>query len=389
MVNSYIEKDDCCGCGACDNICPSGCINMLPDEEGFYFPIINKEKCIQCGKCVKACPVLQVKKKRYRELKRPAAYACIASNEETRLQSSSGGGFSILADYILSRHGVVFGAALSDDCKGIGHIEVENRETLWKLRGSKYVQSLIGRCYQEVKQYLADGRMVFFTGTPCQIEGLYRYLGRDYENLVTADLICHGVPSPNVWKKYIEYMEALEGAKVKQAFFRNKAYGWNKFALLLQYDNNKVYKNELTKDLYLQAFVRNSCLRKCCHKCNFKTVERISDFTMADLWGVENIFPDMDDDKGVSLLLVHSNKGKEIFEKIKSKCTIRDVSLDEAISFNAPAVMSLKAHPKRDGFLKHINDMPFDKAFRKYAYVPFSLRREAGKILHSLGLRCY
>ena len=300
-----------------------------------------------------------------------------------------GGGFTVLANYILQRHGVVFGAALSDDCKKIEHIAVENTDTLWKLRGSKYVQSSLGRCYRKVKQYLTDGSIVFFTGTPCQIEGLYRYLGRDYDNLVTADLICHGVPSPNVWKKYIEYMETIEGAKVKKAFFRNKTYGWKEFALMLQYDNNKVYINKLAKDLYLQTFIRSSGLRKCCHKCNFKTVERISDFTMADLWGAENIFPDLDDDKGVSLLLVHSRKGAEIFEKVKYKFIVRNVSLDTAISYNDSAVMNLKAHPKRAEFLKHINDMRFDKAFKKYSYNPFSIRSKVKGILHILRLRCY
>lgn len=381
-----IDKESCCGCGACDNACPADSISMQKDSEGFYFPVIDKEKCIHCGKCRSVCPVLKARQQKKGGSGRSAAYAIAAKNEKLRNLSSSGGVFSILAGYVLSKHGAVFGAALTEDCRKVCHIEVENAEELRKLRGSKYVQSSTGKCYRRIRQHLSDGKMVFFTGTPCQVEGLYAYLGRDDENLITADLICHGVPSPNVWEKYVEYQEDRACSSVREVFFRKKSHGWKACTMSLLFSSQKKYEQDGENDLYFQAFIRNACLRKSCHQCMFKTTGRASDFTMADFWGIEYVFPDWNDDKGVSLLLIHSDKGKEVFEKVRHACRVQETCMETAVSYNPAAVSSYPPHSERSEFLRHVNDMPFDRAFRKYSALPFSVRREAGKILRKAGI---
>lgn len=384
MKVTFIPHDLCTGCGACQNICPKSCIDMKLDDEKFYYPEINKDSCIDCGRCEKVCPV---KNKNVGKTQMPDAYAFANNDDNIRRESSSGGVFSILSEYVLDKGGVVFGAALSEDCRQVKHIAIDNKEDLYKLRGSKYVQSSIGRCFQDAEYYLKDDRVVLFTGTPCQIEGLKRYLGKEYEQLYTIDLICHGVPSQYVWNKYLDYRENIEGSLARRVFFRHKKYGWKTYSLLLEYLNNNKYEEVFTKDLYLQAFVNRADLRPSCHQCNFKTISRNSDFTMADLWGVEEICPDFNDDMGISLLLVHSNKGRDIISYLKLHGRMVGVDLDLAIEHNTMAIKSAMAHPKRKQFIDNIDKMEFDELVKRYGSAPYPLRKKVRNLLRKLGLR--
>ena len=216
------EQVKCTGCSACANICPKQCISMVADLEGFLYPSVDTKECINCGLCEKICPILKKNPIKSDDI---IAYAAMLNNTDIRLESSSGGVFTAIAESVIDKNGVVFGAELDENFNVI-HTYVETKEELKKFRGSKYVQSVIGETYKRAKGFLDQGRFVLFTGTPCQIGGLYAYLNKDYDNLITQDLICHGVPSPMVWRKYLEFREDISHAGVRRMSFRHKKYGW-------------------------------------------------------------------------------------------------------------------------------------------------------------------
>ena len=351
----------CSGCYACQTICPRYCITMQSDEEGFWYPKINSERCIDCGLCRKICPVLRDKKAEAS----PIAYAAYNKREEIRMASSSGGLFSLLAEYVIQRDGVGFGACF-DERFHVVHQYTERKEELEKFRGSKYVQSKIGESYQKVKEFLMDGRMVLFTGTPCQIGGLKAYLQKEYENLICQDMICHGVPSPKVWDRYLKYRETIAGSAAQKITFRGKKNGWKRFSLSFSFKNDSEYDETLDRDFMMTAFLKNVCLRPSCYNCSFKNIRRESDITLADFWGIQNIFPGMDDDKGTSLLILNSLKGKALFEKVKNGMEYRSVALQEAIKYNPAMTQSVLWNSKRNGFLKNIDKIAFDKLVKRY-----------------------
>lgn len=356
-MQKIIDIKNCTGCHACYNACPKQCISMQSDNEGFLRPVIDNSLCINCGLCKKVCPVLG----EYKGNPKGTAYACINNNEETRQQSSSGGVFTLIAEYILSLGGVVFGAAFDEDLS-VYHIEVTNIEALSKLRGSKYLQSRIGDTYKSAKAYLEGGKPVLFTGTPCQISGLYAFLGKDYENLYTQDLICHGVPSPDVWQKYLRFREKSAGASTQRTFFRHKKYGWEMFSVLLDFTNSTEYIQIFSKDLYMKGFLADLCLRPSCYNCHSKSVERESDITLADFWGIVRVCPEFFDDKGTSLVLVNSPKGAKLFDAISAFMHYKEVDMDEALKYNPSAFRSVAKPKKRELFMKMINEAPFDAA---------------------------
>ena len=358
QINS---KKNCCGCYACYNICSKNAIIMLEDEKGFKYPKINIEKCINCGLCEKVCPIL----KKNKINNEPKAFACINKNDEIRKESSSGGIFSLIAEKILQQDGVVFGA-MFDENFNVVHSYVEKREELYKFRGSKYVQSIIGACYKKAKIFLENGRYVLFTGTPCQIEGLKSYLQKDYDKLYTQDIICHGVPSPKVWKRYLEFREINDGKKPEKIEFRNKDVGWKVFSMKFKYKKNNYIKN-LRKDNYMQAFLKNLCLRDSCYNCNFKETNRISDITLADFWGIQNILPEFDDDKGTSLVIINSAKGKKIFEEIKENIKFIETDFNEAIKYNPSMISSAKMAKNKEAFFEKLDNMKFDELVKKYS----------------------
>lgn len=370
------DKTECCGCQACFNVCPTGAIKMKEDEKGFKNPVIDKSKCINCGLCEKVCPI----KNNNKVGNKPIAYACFNKNDDIRKNSSSGGVFTLLASAIISQGGVVFGAAF-DESFNVKHIKVDKIEDLNRLRGSKYVQSSIEETYKQAKETLSKGIKVLFTGTPCQIEGLKSYLQKDYENLYTQDIICHGVPSPKVWEKYKEYRSKkdMPNGKLNNIYFRDKEKGWKQFGMKFQYDDF-VYFKTLDKDLFMQTFLQNLSLRDSCYNCNFKKFNRVSDVTLADFWGIQRIMPEMDDNKGLSLVIVNSEKGKKVFKLISQLVEFKEVDINEALKYNPSMVRSVKVDNNRDKFFEDLEKEDFDVVAKRYIKKTSFIRRVLGKI---------
>ena len=376
------DKSLCSGCSACKNICPKNAIEMIEDECGFKYPKINRELCINCGLCNKVCPILN---KKIGE-NNPKCYACYNKDEKTRMNSSSGGIFSLLATEILNRNGVVFGAAFNNDFS-LTHQYIEKIEDLDKLRTSKYLQSNIGDSYKQVKKFLNSDRYVLFTGTPCQIEGLISYLGKNYDKLYTQDIICHGVPSPKVWKKYLEYREKIDKEKPKKINFRDKKQeGWKMFSLSFKYKEKEYSKNQ-KQDLYMKAFLKDVCLRNSCYNCSFRKKQRLSDITLADYWGIEKIHPELDDNKGTSLVLVNSNKGKKLYSAINRLIISKEVTIEDAIRSNKALIKSPNLNKKRNKFFKNLDKKEFDILVKKYvpkASVTKKIQNKTKRILKPL-----
>jgi coenzyme F420-reducing hydrogenase beta subunit len=374
------DKTKCCGCYACYNICPQYCIKMVADKEGFWYPVVDIDQCNECGLCEKVCPILC----RNQGTNQPVAYACINKDESIRSQSSSGGVFTLIGEKVIANNGVVFGVGFDTDFNVV-HSWVDDLDGLSKFRGSKYVQSNIGSTYKEVKEFLKQGRQVLFTGTPCQIAGLKSYLGKEYDQLICIDIVCHGVPSPLVWGKYVGYREKISGSRTERIAFRRKNCGWKLFSVSFSFDNETEYIKPLTEDIFMQGFLKDLFLRPSCYECSFKTLNRQSDITLADFWGVENILPEMFDDQGTSLALVHSDKGREMLLSIEEQMISEEVDIDQAILFNPSAVKSVDYNPKRDKFFKELNKTKdINKLISKYIQVSFP-RKAYGKIRSLLG----
>lgn len=367
------EKQNCTGCHSCANACPKYCIEMVEDNEGFLYPKIDQTKCIDCGLCEKVCPIID-KFKTDHKLK-PTAYACMNKRENIRLQSSSGGVFTVLSENIINNGGVVFGAGFDDNFNLI-HSYAVTMEGLSKFRGAKYLQSKIGATYRQAKNFLEKGVQVLFSGTPCQIGGLISYLGREYDNLLCVDIICHGVPSPKVFKKYNSELEDQYNAKVRKIDFRCKDHGWKQYSVSLSFHNDKEYRKKFTQDIYMRGFLQNLYLRPSCYSCNFKTLDRQSDITIADFWGIEVVLPELYDNKGTSLVLINSNKGKMFFQNLQYKMITKQVDVEEAIKYNPSAIKSDPCNPNRIQFFKKLNSYSdnISKLIFKYTKVSFQRR---------------
>ncbi|HBJ12569.1 MAG TPA: (4Fe-4S)-binding protein [Clostridiales bacterium] len=358
------NKSNCCGCHACYNSCPQNAIIMEEDEKGFKYPKINENKCTNCGFCEKVCPILNKRK----IANDPKAYACINKDENIRENSSSGGIFTLIAKEIINMGGVVFGTKFDSNFNVI-HSYTSLEEELYKFRGSKYVQSIIGDNYKIAKSFLEEGKYVLFTGTPCQIEGLLAYLGKKYDKLFTQDIICHGVPSPKVWRKYLDYRKHKDEDRPLSINFRNKDNGWSSYNLKFTYEN-KSYKKSQVEDKYMQAFLRNVCLRDSCYKCSFKKINRLSDITLADFWGIQRVKPELYDNKGTSLVIVNSEKGKELFESIKENIIQEEVNIEEALVGNTAMLTSAVVDKNRVKFFENLDKLDFSVLVNKYTEKP-------------------
>jgi len=352
MVEKFAKF--CSGCRTCELLCPYNAIEMKEDARGFIYPNINKEKCIKCGLCVKRCPI----NNKEEEVDK-VAYAAYNKDEEERLKSSSGGIFSILARYILEKNGVVFGAAFDTEFN-VRHICISRLEDIMLLRGSKYVQSDIGDSYKNAKKYLEEGKLVYFSGTPCQIEGLKAYISKEYTNLYTQDVICHGVPSPKVWKTYLK-------SKKKDIYgvnFRAKEKNtWGDFDLKVEYKNSKEYINH-EKDEYMKLFLNNHILRESCYQCKFKKKNRASDFTLADFWGINNIDKSMNDEKGTSLIILNSDKAKRLIQEVSNQIVKKEVNLDDAIKYNLSMIKSVNKGDKFERISRLIEENREEELFK-------------------------
>lgn len=361
--NKYIEiknKELCTGCTACKNICPKNAIEMIRDEEGFLYPCVDKSKCINCGLCKRVCPVIN---KKIREQFKQKGYIFQNKNEEVRRQSTSGGAFSAIADYVLENDGVVFGVGFNKDYK-VEHQIATKKSELEKFRNSKYVQSDPNSTFKDVKNYLEQNKLVCYSGTACQIEGLKSYLGKDYENLLTVDVICRAVPSPLLWEKYLEFKN--KNNDVEKVYFRDKYYGY-KYSNLTMYDKNGiVYKNGVDTDPYLRAFFSNIACRPSCYNCHFKEQLHKADITIWDCFNVEKFEPLFDDDKGTTRVLLNSEKAIRIFDRIKDKHNVKEVDTDKLVSNFHQMFYSVKYNDKREEFFEDLNNLPFEKVMIKY-----------------------
>lgn len=366
------NKKICSGCHACYSVCPKHCITMEYDNEGFLQPQINRDLCIDCGRCRAVCPVLN----EYKGNPKGMAFACINKNDNIRMQSSSGGVFTLIAEYVLDKGGVVFGAAFDKDLN-VKHIEVCKKNELYRLRGSKYVQSSIGDSFKFAKDYLEKGRLVLFSGTPCQISGLKSFLHREYDNLITQDIICHGVPSLKVWQFYLRYQEAEYKSQIDRdsfPIFRRKDEGWKRYSLAFRFTCDKEYRETLDNDLFMRAFLSNVCLRQSCYNCHSKSLERESDITLADFWGINNLMPEMDDDKGTSLVFVNTRKGRKLYNAISCFMKYKEIDIDQVAMYNPSAVQSCVMTSKRKKFMGRVTTENFKLVTEKYTKESLVLR---------------
>lgn len=389
------SPQDCCGCSACVQRCPKHCISLKADNEGFLYPDVDINTCIDCGLCKKVCPMLNHLQNPTRPIE---VYAAKNRDEEIRRTSSSGGVFSAIATQIIKDKGVVFGACFNSTWEVV-HDYAETQEDLKKFQGSKYVQSQIGNSYKLVESFLRKGRKVLFSGTPCQISGLHLFLQKDYENLYTIDIICHGVPSPGIWREYLKEEIAHQLNQKNTLFphsmndkdfcvegisFRDKEYGWKKysFALTLSTTNRSGEKFclgthiPLHENLFMRGFLTNLYLRPSCYACPVKCGKSRSDLTLGDFWKLASVMPELDDDKGMTALLVNSVKGKKLLEGTNIETWPTDY---ESVLLGNPALeKSVRVPENRIRFFKKAN-ISFEKRINKYAR-PTLKQRITGKI---------
>lgn len=357
-----IKCELCTGCGACYNICPKRAIKMVNNNEGFLYPKIEDKNCISCGLCLKACPAY---KHSYSNETDPECYAVMAS-DEIRSISSSGGVFWLLADQIISEGGCVCGAVYSNDNYRVYHKLIDKKEELYELLGSKYLQSDMGEVYREIEINLKKKRPVLFVGTPCQVVAVQSYLGNEYDDfLYTVDLVCHGVPSPKVYERFIKEKETEYGAKAVRVSFRDKAFGkWNP-STLIEFSNGSAYKKKKNECLYMQAFLKILNMRKCCGDCPFATIPRQGDITIADFWDIHLYNKELDDQKGTSMVLPNNEKGNYLLKILQTKAKVCvPASLEHAKRYNAQITASSHLNAKRDRFFNLIfqYDYSVDKA---------------------------
>lgn len=287
-------------------------------------------------------------------MKLEKVYACYSKDKDVRLSSSSGAVFSSLAEYVLNKNGIIYGVAMSEDCYSAEFIAVTDRSELIKLRGSKYLQAKVGDTFKKVKVELQAGKLVLFTGTGCQVNGLKKFLGKDYENLICMDVICHGAPSPALWREYAQYQEKKSGGKLKGINFRCKDESWTDFGMKevlenIPEDSVKKFYISKDKDPYMQMFLRDYCLRPSCYECVAKK-EKMSDLTVADFWGIKEAAPEMNDGLGTSLVLIRTQKGKEIFNYISCKMKLKEVTYEAGVKGNPAEYKSCARPSQRDTF---------------------------------------
>lgn len=353
----------CVGCSACSSICPNRSISMDLDEFGFFIPIIDSSKCIECKKCISVCPVESVMP---HKPDRPKAYGMFNNNLEQRVNSSSGGIFILLAQYIISKGGYVFGAVLSKDCRSVECVGSNDINFVTKMMGSKYVQSQIENAFLQVKELLEKDLLVLFTGTPCQIGALKNFLQKDYKTLYTQDVICHGVPSPGLWENYIDCLEQREKSPIQLVSFRNKSNGWKSYSIEYSYSNGLKRRINNNDDLFMRGMLQHLSLRSCCYNCNFKGSFTLSDITLADLWNIDDIAPEKNDDLGCSLVLIQTEKGEQLIRSIINKCTTFEIAYDKLNLESSLRYNSAAYNVNREAFMNEVIISSAAAALKRY-----------------------
>ena len=369
-----VDKSKCCGCTACMNICPVQCIVMRRDREGFDYPVADPDRCISCGRCETVCPLANQKK-----VAEPVI-ALAARSPEFVEESSSGGIFPLLARKVIEDSGAVFGAVMNPDLT-VCHTEAEDMTEVHRMRGSKYVQSELYGALEDVKAGLEKGRKVMFTGTPCQIAGLKAYLHEDYEGLLLVDCACHGVPSPGLWEKYVKALGEKYAMKINHIDFRGKHRSWRKYDFVISVDGRKVSVPRM-KDPYMALFLQDMTLRPSCYQCTFRKGRSGSDLTLADLWNVTEAFPEMDDDRGVSLILVNTPKGQSALDE--AGVIYRSLDPELALRRNGGFADRLDQPQNRNEFFKGVHSAEGLIRYMKGYIVKESLPISIYRSLHSL-----
>lgn len=358
-MEKVIEKELCTGCSACLNICPKNAIVMVEDDDGFMHPVIDNKKCIDCGLCKRTCPVLNTKK----NIAINKCYVGYNKDEIIKNNSSSGGVFSLVADWILSNDGIVIGAAFDNNNKLV-HIAIETPEELEQLRGSKYLQSELKNIFIEVKKKV-ENRKVLFVGTPCQIAGLKFFLKKEYANLYCIDLFCHGVPSPKLFTKYIKELENKFNDKLLRYNFRDKMTGWDTYSNTAIFEKNKMSELRFNNN-YMKLFLSDIALRESCYKCNFKLGNKYADITLGDFWGIKNYYPELYDNRGVSAIIINTEKGEKLFSNINKKMEYKTCQLEEIIAGNKSLISSSKISKNRCKFFREIDSYKVEELVKKY-----------------------
>lgn len=379
----------CSSCAACANVCACQAITMELNDEGFYRPVVNSEKCVQCGACERVCPWLNDIANPNISAEKPRTVAAFAKDDSVRKASSSGGIFSVLAEKVLADGGVVAGVAQLDKAR-FGHVIVDNRADLQKLQGSKYVQANPGLVYKSVRNALCEGRKVLFSGTPCQVAALYSVLGKtQYENLYMVDIVCHGTPSVKVWEKFVGETEQSTKGSVKQSFFRDKRLGWRLFSMtnVIEYNAGDCFQSSIpmNRDKFMRVFLQNICLNTSCADCHYGKLPRIADITLGDYWNIARVHPEMDNNKGTSVVLLNTTHGADLFNSVADQVKYCESSVENAIAGNPCIVRSSIQHPRRTEFFAALDQFPLLVLIRKFCPYPSLPKRALFKIRRILG----
>ena len=372
----YIDKKDCCGCGACMNACPKAAISMQEDEYGFIYPIINQKMCVKCGICKNVCGY---QKKPNMEMPR-LVYAVASQNDNLLMKSASGGAFAVLAEMVIRNNGVVYGAALlqSDGKLEPRHIRVDSLDELVRLQGSKYVQSDIGDTYLQAKRDLQAEKVVLFSGTPCQIAGLRKYVTREYSNLITVDIICHGVPNKRLFQDFIDYHGKKIGGRITEFYFRDKSKGQGMVSRCVYIDANQKEREKVQVGgctAYIHFFLKSYTYRHNCYTCPFASKKRVGDITVGDFWGFHEEYPDYDEKrglsngKGISCMLINTEKGQNLLEICKSQFILMNSDFEKVAKHNEQLHSPSKYSTKREIVMELYKRKKYegvDRYFRKY-----------------------
>lgn len=360
------RPEKCCGCTACSQVCPKQCITMQSDNEGFSYPNVSVNSCIECGRCKIACPIL------HHDGGNTPNHVLAEKNKDEKIRStsSSGGVFYEIAKKLIQNGGVVYGCAMDENMVA-RHICVESIEDLDKLKSSKYVQSDMGNTMSEIKKRLIAKEKVMFSGTPCQVAGLKKYLGKEYENLLVVDVLCHGVPSPKLFADYLNFLSLqYKGGKPVSVNFRNKQRGWKRLYMEVKFDNGKRHYTYSGYDRYEGMFLNNLSLRPSCYECKFTKAERFGDITLGDFWGIGKQYPDWDDDKGISVVMLNTEKGEKFWKSVADRFNGRSESFDLAKAGQRTLYAPTQKNPNRDDFYKMYAEKGCKEALEYYTSVP-------------------
>lgn len=368
------DKLKCCGCNACGDICPKDAITFKTDIEGFWYPEVDMERCIDCGLCEKVCPELHIGELKKNDYERPITIAAINKDMQVRWDSTSGGGFSALADVMYRKGGYVSGAVYNEDFS-VSNFISDNPGDLLRLRSSKYLQSNAGGLYKQIRELLRKGEKVLACGTPCQMAALRSYLCKDYDNLIIVDFVCRGVNSPKVYRKYLDSLERKYGGKVVYVKAKNKELGWRNLTRKVVFDNGKSYYGVRMEDDFRRGYHTNVFCRPSCYVCRYKGFPRMADITIADYWGIERVDKNLDNNIGTSMVLLNSKKGEAYFEQVKDKLEWIYTEFESILPGNIALRKPIEpAKINREQFFNDLDKGTFDDVVQKY----FPLRKEQG-----------